>query len=156
MSSPSYPEQHLPYNYGLPPKPRKKWSKVVIGVLVGMILLSACSAIVPGGNASPPDGVALNAAPLLDDIVDIGKKTLTYSVVGSGGATVSYMRSGGQERREVTLPWTADVEADFIGLLVAQKESSDNSPITCRITNGTARLVESTSAGAHAVATCSG
>ena len=156
MSSPIYPEQHLPYNYGPPPKPRKKWSEVVIGALVGMILLSACSAIVPGGNVSLPVGVAPNAAPLLDDIVDIGKKTLTYSVVGSGGATVSYIRSGGQERREVTLPWTADIEADFIGLLVAQKESSDNSPITCRIINGAAKVVESTSSGAHAVATCTG
>lgn len=156
MSSPSYPEQHLPYNCGPPPKPRKRWSKVVVGVLVGLILLSACSAIVPGGNASPPVGAAFNAAPSLDDLVDIGKKTLTYSVVGSGGATVSYVKSGGQERREVALPWTADVEADFIGLLVAQKESSDNSPITCRIIKGTAKVAESTSSGAHAVATCSG
>jgi hypothetical protein len=156
MSSPSHPEQHLPYNYGPSPKPRNRWSKVVIGVVVGMILLSACSATVPGGNALPRVGVALNADPLLDDIVDIGKKSLTYSVVGSGGATVSYMKSGGQERREVTLPWTADVEADFIGLLVAKKESGDDSPITCRIIDGTARVVESTSSGAHAVATCSG
>jgi hypothetical protein len=156
MSIPSDPEQHLPYNYGSPPTSRKKWSKVIIGVLVGTILLSSCSAIVPDGNISPPAGVALNAASLLDDVVNIGKKTLTYSVVGSGGATVSYMKSGGQERREVTLPWTADVEADFIGLLVAQKESSDNSPIACRIMNGTAKVVESTSSGAHAVATCSG
>jgi hypothetical protein len=154
MSSPNYPDQHLPYNYGPPPKPKKKWPKVVVGVLVGLILLSACSGIVRGGNTSPT-GIGANA-PALRDIVDIGKKTLTYSVAGSGGATVSYMKSGGQERREVTLPWTTDVEADFIGLLVAQKESSNNSPITCRIMNGTKRVVESTSSGAHAVATCSG
>jgi hypothetical protein len=128
---------------------------LVIGVLAGLILLNACSAIVPGGSTSPT-GVALHAAPSLDDIVDIGKKTLTYSVVGSGSATVSYMRSGGEEQREVALPWTADVEADFIGLLVAQKESSNDSPITCRIMNGTKKVVESTSSGVHAVATCSG
>jgi Mycobacterium membrane protein len=156
MASPSCPKQWLSYSCGPLPKPRKRWSKVIVGVVVGLILLSACSATVTDGNASPPVGVDSNGAPSLVDIVDIGKKTLTYSVVGSGGATVSYMGSGGQDRREVTLPWTADVEVDFIGLVIAQKASSDDSSVTCRIMKGAVKVAESTSSGDHAVATCSG
>jgi hypothetical protein len=127
---------------------------VAIAVLVGLILLGACSV---GRASTSPTGAAPNAVPSLDDIADIGKKTLTYSVDGSGSATVSYTKSGvGQEQREVTLPWTADVEADFIGSLVTQKKSDNQSPITCRIMNGTKKVTESTSSGAYAIANCSG
>jgi hypothetical protein len=81
---------------------------------------------------------------------------VTLSVEGSGKATISYMKSGGTEQKEVTLPWKADIKTQFVSSMSAQKKSGNGSSITCRITEGNEVIAESTSSGPYAVTTCSG
>jgi len=81
---------------------------------------------------------------------------VTLSVDGKGKAQVTYMKAGGTEQKEVTLPWSAEVKAEFVSSLVAQSQSGKSGDITCRITEGDEVVAESTSSGKYSVVTCSG
>jgi hypothetical protein len=66
------------------------------------------------------------------------------------------MKKGGQEQKEVSLPWSADVEVDFITSLTAQKKSGGSGEIGCKVTKGGEVVADNTSSGAYAVVSCVG
>jgi hypothetical protein len=162
------PQQYPPTGHGPaipePPKKKRKWPWIVGGV-VGVIVLAA--AVNGGGTSGRPDpataaaqqpGPTEPAAPAgaAEPDLDFGEKLVTLTVEGSGKATVTYMKSGGQEQKEVTLPWTSEIKASFISSLVAQKKSGNSAEISCRIAEGSEVIADNTSSGPYAVVTCSG
>lgn len=154
---PGYPPQQ--HRQAPPPKKRKRWPWVVLGVLAVLVIGSIAS---QGRGSNPPAGgeAPAAAAPAADTGPDLkfGQKVVTLSVEGSGKATVSYLKVGGQEQHEVDLPWSTEVTVDFASSLVAQSKSGKSGEINCKIVekDGGAVVADSTSSGAYAVATCSG
>jgi hypothetical protein len=159
------PQHYPPAGHGPaipePPKKKRKWPWIVGGV-VGVIVLAA--AVNGGGAGNRPDpapaaaqqpGPTEAAAPAEADL-DFGEKLVTLTVEGSGKATVTYMKSGGQEQKEVTLPWTSEIKASFISSLVAQKKSGNSAEISCKIAEGSEVIADNTSSGPYAVVTCTG
>jgi MmpS family membrane protein len=139
-----------------PPKKRRKWPFVVGGIFLLLVIIGVAN----GGNTQPAAPVAAPPAPsealaTLEDIAS-GGGTVTLSVEGSGQATVSYLHDGGLSQETVSLPWSKDVEAGFIGSLTAQRKSGNSGSISCKITGGTEVRAESESDGPYAVVSCTG
>jgi hypothetical protein len=138
-----------------PRKSRKKWPWVVAGVVALIVIIGVSTqGKKPSSTAAPTGGAAPAAAQPADQDLGFGEKIVTLSVEGKGKATVTYIKSGGTEQKQVTLPWKADVKTDFISSLAATRMSGSGD-ITCRITEGSEVKAESTSNGQFATATCS-
>jgi MmpS family membrane protein len=140
-----------------PQKKRRRWPWIVGAVVLVVIIGSAMN----GGNRTPAP-VAAPQIPTLDAVAPVEVPTASsddtahMEVTGSGKALVTYMKKGGQEQKEVSLPWSADVEVDFITSLVAQKKGGGSGEIGCKITKGSEVIADNTSSGAYAVVSCTG
>lgn len=146
---PRYGHGYPPQGYAPtpPPKRRRVWPWVLLGVVLVPILgFVACTAAV--GKA-----VSDASAPA----------TIRYELAGDGPAsTITWAQQGGTGQESTgTLPWTKTVEFGdgfLAGLSLTAQRGDGDGDLTCRIVNESsgAVIAESTSSGQFAVVTCFG
>ncbi|MGW4123606.1 MmpS family transport accessory protein [Nocardia sp. NPDC004711] len=164
----SWPSQHQqPYGqpqYAPPPKKRKVWPWVVLGLVV--LLFGGCFAAV--GTASKKVSQAVDAATTsIQSAANApaplggkGKtKTVLYEVTSPSGSanSITYFGSdnGQQQETQADLPWSKQVVNDSTFAIVGvTAQNGGTGDITCRITvDGTVKT-EQTSKGKYAVVSC--
>lgn len=169
-----------------PAKKRRRWPWVIGAVVVLFVVIAAVNAgkdkaptateadqtITPAAAAPAPTLLAATeqggpAAPAPAAAAPAGDPDqITYEVIGDGVSkanNITYIKDdhmGQQQANGVKLPWTKTVTIPDTGFrplsLVAQSGSAGNGKITCRVKDGTGKvLTESTSEGQYAVVTCS-
>lgn len=139
---PYYPPQQ-------PPKKRKKWPWVLLGIFILLVaLFGGCMAVV---------GKAV-------DSVDKDSKTVvkvTYKVTGDAtGALITYtVNDNMTQDNGVKLPWEKQTEVTGFSKIVtlsATNGMNDDGKITCQVLADGKVVIENTASGAGASASCSG
>lgn len=98
------------------------------------------------------------AAPETTSPTTLAEPTVTYEVLGTGEALVTYGTAGfSQEQHTVRLPWSHTITGDVPEHpIVLAQLMSGSGEITCKVWGGgDIPMVEATSSGNYAIVTCS-
>jgi Mycobacterium membrane protein len=139
-----------------PPKKRKVWPWVLLGVCLVLILgFAGCVAIIGTAANQVGDQIKADSRPVL----------VTYEVTGEGVSTannITYTKDVNLGQEQATgqpLPWKKDIqfgEGLFKPLSIVAQAGDGTGTITCRILVDGAEVTKSTSQGQFAVVSCSG
>lgn len=165
------------YGYGQPPKKkRKKWPWVLgILVLLGILLFGGCAALVGGAmnaaeqatNDAPttvetpavaaPTAEAETPATSDTEATKAGK-TVTLKATSTGDGMVAFGNTSTQSSQSFSGEWSQDLTlddwVDAATLSVSSAAMGGDSEVTCEIIYEGATVVENTSSGELASASC--
>lgn len=176
---PPYPPQQPrpPYGqYPQPPRKKKVWPWVLLGVVV--LMFGGCVAIVGTAGhevskavdaasssiqsaAESPAGVPATSIPPLSAKPPTGKgKTVVYEIVSDSDAlnSVTYFdeNSALQQEASATAPWSKTVTNSSTYAVIGLGAQTKGTSVTCRIIVDGKVKDEKTSTGKYAVVNCSG
>ncbi|TWS19753.1 hypothetical protein FK268_23685, partial [Tsukamurella sputi] len=138
-----------PYPPQQPPKKRKKWPWVLLGIFILIVaLFGGCMAVV--GKAV--DEVDKESKSVVD---------VTYKVTGpSTGALITYTFNDNiTQDNDVALPWEKKTQVTGFAKTVslsATNGMNDTGKITCQVIVDGKVIIENTASGTGASASCSG
>lgn len=165
------------YGYGQPPKKkRKKWPWILgILVLLAILLFGGCAALIGGAMNAAEDATnapatseptAAVAAPTAaaetpaasDPEATKAGKTVTLKATSTGDGMVAFGNTSTQSSQSFSGEWSQDLTledwVDAATLSVSSATMGGDSEVTCEIIYEGATVVENTSSGELASASC--
>lgn len=148
-----------------PPKKRKVWPWVVLGLVV--LMLGGCFAVIGTAGKKVSDAVDAASTSIQSaannpgiELGHSGKaKTVLYEVISPSGSAlnITYFGSDNSQQQETqaTLPWSKEVANDStFAIMGITAQNGGTGEITCRITVDGKVKTEQTSKGQYAVVSC--
>jgi len=139
---------------------RKIITALVLAVAVVMGAGCSMETAADPNLSDSPDAKSGENAKGGKDTKDDQHKTVTYEVIGSGGAgsaMITYTTPSGQEQdSSADLPWRKTFKSDAGEFLSVSAQNKGGGTITCTITVDGKTIKRARSKGAYAIASCDG